>query len=226
MSKCSYPTNGLVSTIAPDHHACSLQLHLTSSHVYMRRILSACISVTVSSYQHPGILHLHPTISHVCNNCIQPFLMSCACACKHACLIHLHQTSIHNYLLSQYPQSVLSVALATDQKSSNGCYNCTRQAGLYQPAVKMVTNICSMRIPYSGVVFICVYTLHSISIFCKFYPSIQLTFFRTLIQKSLYFDKTLCHKVSSDIVQSVYPGIYYFIFEGMFSQSRNFMRII
>ena len=30
----SYPTNGLVSTIAPDQHVCILQLHMTSSHVF------------------------------------------------------------------------------------------------------------------------------------------------------------------------------------------------
>ena len=70
MSLCSYPTNGLVSTIAPDHHACILQLHLTSSHVFISCILSAYMSVSVSSYQDPCILHLHPTISHVCNKCI------------------------------------------------------------------------------------------------------------------------------------------------------------
>ena len=64
--------------MAPDHHACILQLHLTSSRIFIRRILSACMSVTVSSYQHPCtcILHLHPTISHVCNNCTRPFPMS------------------------------------------------------------------------------------------------------------------------------------------------------
>ena len=38
----------------------------------------------------------------------------------------------------------------------------------------------------------------------------------------LYFDQTLCHKVFSDIVRSVYPGIYHFIYEGMFSRSRIF----
>ena len=68
MSLCSYPTNMLVSTIAPDHHACILQLHLTSSHVFISCILSACMSVTVSSFQDPCILHLHTTISHVCND--------------------------------------------------------------------------------------------------------------------------------------------------------------
>ena len=165
MSLCSYPTNGLVSTIAPDHHAYISQFHLTSSHVFIKRILSACMSVNVFSYQHPCILHLHPTISHVCNSCTHPFPMSLTvasnqqsyhsttCAYKLACLIHLHWTSIHICYGNIQP-SVLSVALATDQKSSNGCYNCTGQAGLYQPAVKMVTNICSMQIPYSGVVFI------------------------------------------------------------------------
>ena len=61
--------------------------------------------------------------------------------------------------------------------------------------------------------------LHSISIFCEFYPSIQLTFFRILIQKGLYFDQTLCHKVFSDIVRS-YLSLHYF--KDKFSQSRNF----
>ena len=76
MSLSSYPTNRLVSTIVPDHHACILQLHLTSSHVFISCILSTCMSVTVSSYQDPSILHLHPPISHVCNNCVWPFPMS------------------------------------------------------------------------------------------------------------------------------------------------------
>ena len=67
---CSFPTNKLVSTIAPDHHACILQLHLTKSHVFISCILSACMSVTVSSYQGPCIFHLHRIISHVCNNYI------------------------------------------------------------------------------------------------------------------------------------------------------------
>ena len=73
MSLSSYPTNGLVSTIAPGHQACMLQLHLTSSHVFIICLLSVCMSVAVSSYQHPYILHLHKTINHVCNNCIRPF---------------------------------------------------------------------------------------------------------------------------------------------------------
>ena len=44
----------------------------------------------------------------------------------------------------------------------------------------MVTNICSMQKPFSG--FLCWYTtVHKY--FCNFYPSIQLTLFRILIQK-------------------------------------------
>ena len=130
-------------------------------------------------------------------------------------LTHLHQTSVHICYGNIQP-SVLSVALATDQRSSNGCYNCTGQAGSYQPAVKMVTDICSMQIPYSGC--FCVDTLHSISIFFVnfIHPSIQLTFFAYWFRKGLYFDQTLCHKVLSDIVRSVYP------ITSCFSQSRNF----
>ena len=105
MSQCSYPTNGLVSTIAPDHHACILQLHLTSNHVFMRRIQSACISVTVPSYQLPGLLHLHPTISHVCNNCTRPFPMSLTVASN--------QQSYHSANLCL--QACMSDTLARDQ---------------------------------------------------------------------------------------------------------------
>ena len=90
MYLCLYPTNGLVSTIAPDHQVCMLQLHLTSSHVLISCILSAYMSVTVSSYQYPCILHLHP-ISHVCINCIRPFAMSLTAAHKkQSCLLNLH----------------------------------------------------------------------------------------------------------------------------------------
>ena len=161
MSLCSYPNNGLVSTIAPDQHGCILQLHLTSSHVFISCILSACTSVTVSSYQHPCILHLHPTISHVCNNCTLPFPMSLTIAsiqqsyhavnfCLQACMSDTLAPDQHTYLLKQYPTICAVCCTSTDQKSSNGCYNCTLQAGLYQPAVKMVTNIVSMQIPCSG----------------------------------------------------------------------------
>ena len=75
MSLCLHQTNRLVSTIPPDHQSCMLQLHLTSSHVFIICLLSACMSVTVSSYQHPCILHLHQTINHVCKDCIWPFAM-------------------------------------------------------------------------------------------------------------------------------------------------------
>ena len=134
MSLCSYPTNGLVSTITPDHHGCILQLHMTSSHVFIRRILSECTSVKVSSYQHPCILYLHPTISHVCNNCTLPFSISLTIACHqqsyhsiNVCLQAFMSDTLaphqHSYCYSNIQPAVLSVA--TDQKSSNGCYNCT-----------------------------------------------------------------------------------------------------
>ena len=92
--------------------------------------------------------------------------------------MHVWYTDQHTYLLT-------CNRLATDQKSSNGCYNCTGQAGLYQLADKMVTNICSMQIPYSGVVFICVDKLYAIRLFIfvnVIHPSSWL-FFHTLIKK-------------------------------------------
>ena len=104
------PTNGLVSTIAPDHHRCILQLHMASSHVFIRRILSACTSVTVSSYQHPCTLHLHPTISHVCNNCTLPLTIASnqqsyhsVNLCLQACMSDTLAPDQHIYLLQQYP---------------------------------------------------------------------------------------------------------------------------
>ena len=182
------------------------------------------MSVTVSSYQDPSILHLHPTISHVCNNCIWPFPMSLTvasnqqsylytCAYKHICLIHLHRTRI-NICYSNIQPSVLSVSLAMDQTSSNGFYNCNGQADLYQPAIKMVTNICSMHIPYSGVIF-SVDTLHSI----------QLTFPLILIQKKV------CTLIKHSVTKfSVISSVQYTLglsfitsfFEEIFSQSRDF----
>ena len=87
---------------------------------------------------------------------------------------------------------MLSVELATDQRSSNACYNCTRQAGPYQPAAELVTNICSMQIPYSRVDF-SVDTLHSISIFVNFIHPSSWLFSIYWFKKGLYFDQTLCH---------------------------------
>ena len=46
-------------------------------------------------------------------------------------------------------------------------------------------------------------------------------------KKGLYFDQTLCHEVFSDIVRSVYPVIYLFIFWGnVFPKKEFFMRMI
>ena len=131
MSLSSYQTNWLVSTIAPDHHACILQLHLTSSYVFIRRILSACMSVTVSSYQHPCILHLHLTISHVCNNCTRPFPMTLtvtsnqqsyhsANLCLQACMSDTLASDQHTYLLLQYPTICAVCCTCNRPQSSNG----------------------------------------------------------------------------------------------------------
>ena len=48
MSLCSYPTNGLVSTIAPYHQACKLQLCLNSSYVFISCIITISIHVFCS----------------------------------------------------------------------------------------------------------------------------------------------------------------------------------
>ena len=91
---------------------------------------------------------------------------------------------MHVWYTCSRPAFIFVIAISNHlyQRSSNGCYNCTGQAGPYQPAVKMVTNICSMQIPYSGVVF-CVDTLHSITFFVNFIHPFSWLFFRILIQK-------------------------------------------
>ena len=162
MSLCSYPTNWLVSTIVPDYHACILQLHLTSNHVFISCILLARMSVTVSSYQDVCILHLHPTISHVCNNCIQPFLISLTvafsqqsylyiCAYKHACLIHLHGTSIHISYSNMQP-SVLHLQQNRDVvmvvRIALGKQARTNQQSRWLRACRYLTQGC----------FLCIYT--------------------------------------------------------------------
>ena len=87
---------------------------------------------------------------------------------------YIYWTSIHICYSNNQP-SVLSVALATGQRSSNGCYNCTRQEGPYHPAVMMVKGL-----------FLWLYTTFHKYFCCKFYPSIKLTFFCILIIKNRY----------------------------------------
>ena len=138
--------------------------------------------------------------------------------CKLVCLIHLHRTSIY-ICYSNIQPSVLSVALATDQRSSNCCYNCTRQTGSFQPAVKI--NLQHADTLLRGCFY--VDTLHSISIFCcKFYPSIQLTF-------SAYDSKQFCTLIKHSVTKlSVILPVQYTLsyitsfFEEIFYQSRNF----
>ena len=133
----------------------------------------------------------------------------------------------HLYLLWQFPTICAVVALATDQYSSYGCYNCTRPAGLYQPSIKMVMNIFSMQIPYSGVVF-GVDTLHSISnmfIFCKLYPSIQMIFYAY----RYYFCTLNKHSVTKvTMIPSIQHTLTFItsFFERMFPEIRIFMRTI
>ena len=84
----------------------TIQLQLTSSHVFISCTQSACKSVTVSSYQHPCMLHLHPTICHVSNSCIPPFAMSLTVA-----------PNQQLYLLNLHLQACMSDTLAPGQHS-------------------------------------------------------------------------------------------------------------
>ena len=103
---CVSPTNGLVSTIAPDHHACMLQKHLTSSHVLICRIQSACMPRTVCSYQHPWMLYLQPAISHICNSFFRPFVMSLTDAPnQQSCMLNLHLHTCMYDTPDQYPKN-------------------------------------------------------------------------------------------------------------------------
>ena len=154
-------------TVAPDQQHCLYKMHAISIHNCNSFILSASMNITFARDHLPSN-HL-PCLSQ------QSYLRTCAY--KHVCLIHLHRTRIH-MCYSNIQPSVLSVALAPDQYKSNGFYNCTGPAGLYQPAVKIETSICSMQISYSGIVF-CVDTLRSIS---KYFFSV----FINLIHPSKY----------------------------------------
>ena len=78
----------------------------------------------------------------------------------------------------------------------------------------MVTNICSMQIPYSGVVLFVLYTILQI-FFVNFFPHFDFKKVCTLIK----------HSVTKFPVISSFQYTLAFItsfFEGMFSQSRNF----
>ena len=83
--------------------------------------------VSVAPDQQPCFYMLHTsTISkHVCYsfNCIRPFAMSFTVEPN-------KQTSI-NICYSNIQPSALTVELALDQYSSNGCFNCTEPADLY-----------------------------------------------------------------------------------------------
>ena len=107
-----HQTHRYVSMFIPNQragkHSCTrtsgmyVTFHLTSCHVFIFCLLSACMSIKISSYRHPCKLYSHPTINHVCNNCTY----------EDVCLIHLHRTI--SYFYSNIQPSVLSVALAPD----------------------------------------------------------------------------------------------------------------
>ena len=91
-------------------------------------------------------------------------------------------------VIAKFQPSVLSVVLATDQRSSNGCYNCTRQAVPYQPAVKM--NLQHADTLLRGC-FLCWYTTLHKYFCCKFYLSIQLNFLHMIQKKFVLWSNTL-----------------------------------
>ena len=71
----------------------------------------------------------------------------------------------HTYFYRNFQPAVLSVALATDQKSSNGCYNCT---GASRP-VPTRSQDGNEHLQHADSLLrdFCVVTLHSISIFVE-----------------------------------------------------------
>ena len=118
MSLFLYLTKRLVSTIAPDHQLYMLQLHLTSSHAFITCLLSACMSVTVSSFQRSCLIHLHLQAIIFVIQCssIRPSLLFVALVVvmivtiaqdEQTCILQLHPTSSqdgnehlqHTYLL-------------------------------------------------------------------------------------------------------------------------------
>ena len=145
------------------------------------------------------------------NLCLQ------ACMSWHTCTgpVFIFFTAIFNHLrcllhLQQTREVVMVVTNAPDKQAH------TNQ----QSRWKRTSAVC--RYLTQGL-FLCWYaTLHKLFL-CKFYPSIQLFFSAYWFRKGLYFDQTLCHNFFSDIIRSVYPVIYHFIFlKKCFSQSSNF----
>ena len=72
----------------------------------------------------------------------------------------------------------------------------------------------------------CDETLHSISIFCKFYPSIQLTFSAYWFKKAFTSIKHSVTKFSVTLSVQYTLSFIISVFEEMFSQSRIFKRRI
>ena len=110
------------------------------------------------------------------------------------CPLHLYQTSI----------VVMFVTIAPDQQACIFSYT--------QPAVKMVKTMQHEDNFFRGCCFLLVHCIEnsSFSLWCLYYIFFKVNCFRLLIKKDWYFEQTL--KVFSDIVRSVYPGIYHFTF--------------
>ena len=120
------------------------------------------------------MLYLHPAISHVCNNCIRPFVMSLTVAPnQQSCLLNLHiyacmseklapgpvlvfifVIEISNHLccllhLHQTSIVVMVVTTAPNKQAYSLQFLISSRNvfnGYIQPAVMMAINICSMQI--------------------------------------------------------------------------------
>ena len=78
----------LISTIAPDHQACMLQLHKSSYLVFYK--------LHTISIQHTCLLQLHLITIHVNYICTPPLVMTATIASDHlSSLSQLHLTSSH-----------------------------------------------------------------------------------------------------------------------------------
>ena len=123
------------------------------------------MSVTVSSYQHPCILQLHLTISHVCNNCIGPYSISLTIAHNQqsrplnlhilACMSDTFAPDQHSYslnlccllLMDQTSIVVMANTIASDQQVCIVQF-CTSSSDAFnshtKPEDKIVTSILSL----------------------------------------------------------------------------------
>ena len=146
--------------VAYYQHERLLQFWLLSVHVCYICTRPSAMSVTIASDHLPCLSQLHLTSSHICETCTY----------KQVCLINLHLTSIH-ICFSNIQPSVLSVELATDQYSSNDCYNCTIYLACTNQQSRWKRPSAACRYMYLKLLrgCFCDDTLHSTSTFFFFY---------------------------------------------------------